>query len=179
MAHNGEELFLGLLALFRGGQGALQQADLLLLLLLLFFHVPETEHRLVGDALRVCKEADADPALLTAKLTEKLTAEVPDLLVYLLFDVLQGEAVGKFLSGPIVQAGGDNPQQIIVVAGLLAQLLDGKVGAFGYLIDAGIHIDAVYGIVHVAKYLHRLGGPLRRPAEPAVPQPHKSGYNQK
>ena len=82
MAHNGEELLLGLFALLRGGQGALQQADLPLLLLLLVLHVPETDNHLIGHLLRVGEHPHTDPALLLTELAQELAAEVPGTLLH-------------------------------------------------------------------------------------------------
>ena len=150
VAHDGEELLLGFLALLRGGQGPLQQIHLLLLLLLLVLHVPEADHRLVGDLDRVGEHPDADPALAPVRLEKELAAEVPDLLVQQTSDVLQREAVREVLSRPLVQAGDDHLHQIGVIPLLLVEGPLDEVRALGHLEGACLDVDPVDRVVHIA-----------------------------
>ena len=178
VAHDGEELLLRLFALLRGGQGALQQADLPLLLLLFVLHIPEADDHLIGDFFRIGEHTHADPALIIPELLQKLAAKIPGAMLHQLPDIFQGEVLEKILRGPLIQSGSDHVQQLAIVAGFARHPLPNIVRGFCHLKDACQHINTVKGVINIAHNLYCLVDPLGCAAQLAVPQPHANGNHQ-
>ena len=130
----GEEHISGLGIFACHLQRLLRQLQMLQLLLLFSLHLTEEENRFVLIQQIITHQAHIKPSVFLAEAIAELTAEVIDVTLYKLLDMLTGKAGRKLFGSLRLYILYHLLQQLIIIS---LRLLRSRTGAFQHIIASG------------------------------------------
>ena len=162
MGHIGEEH-----GLFAGGtlsvfQRLFQQFMLTQFLFLLYVDFPEAHDHFVQTKALVIDDLDADPFVTLPEATLVITAELIDVGLYQIADVLQRKVLAEFFVSVILHHAGKDIQQMIVGAAFSQRICQVRGRLDGFVV-AFLKVDAVDGVIGIAQDLQSVRDVLDLP----------------